>query len=87
MSQQSGIFIANSSNNGPIPRPSANNLAYFLNANDGDKLYAMRSNGAIFPVPVLAIANDYANDAAAAAGGIILGGLYHTTGAVKIRLV
>lgn len=29
----------------------------------------------------------YANDAAAAAAGIPVGGLYHTAGAVKIRLV
>lgn len=30
---------------------------------------------------------NYANDAAAAAGGVPLNGLYHTAGAVKIRLV
>jgi hypothetical protein len=29
----------------------------------------------------------YANDAAAAAGGVAVGGLYHTAGAVKARLV
>lgn len=29
---------------------------------------------------------NYANDAAAAAGGVPIGALYHTTGAVKIRL-
>ena len=28
----------------------------------------------------------YANDAAAAAAGVPVGGLYHTTGTVKIRL-
>lgn len=27
----------------------------------------------------------YANDAAAAAGGVAIGGLYHTTGTVKVR--
>lgn len=32
------------------------------------------------------IANDYVNDAAAAIGGIAVGGLYHTAGIVKIRL-
>lgn len=31
--------------------------------------------------------NNFANDAAAATGGIPVGGLYHTTGAVKVRLV
>jgi len=29
----------------------------------------------------------YANDAAAAAAGVLVGGLYHTTGTVKVRLV
>lgn len=29
----------------------------------------------------------YANDSAAAAGGVAIGGLYHTTGTVKVRLV
>ena len=29
----------------------------------------------------------YANDAAAAVGGVPVGGLYHTSGTVKVRLV
>jgi hypothetical protein len=33
------------------------------------------------------VAGNYANDAAAAAGGIAVGNLYHTAGVVKIRLV
>lgn len=32
------------------------------------------------------IANNFADDVAAATGGIPIGGLYHTNGAVKIRL-
>ena len=32
-------------------------------------------------------ATSYANDAAAAAAGVPIGGLYHTTGTVKVRLV
>lgn len=32
------------------------------------------------------VAGDYLNDAAAAAGGVPVGGMYHTAGAVKIRL-
>lgn len=32
------------------------------------------------------VARNYANDAAAATGGIPVGGLYHTAGAIKIRL-
>ena len=30
---------------------------------------------------------EYADDAAAAAAGVALGGLYHTAGAVKVRVV
>ena len=33
------------------------------------------------------IAANFADDAAAAIGGIAVGGLYHTAGTVKIRLV
>lgn len=33
------------------------------------------------------VSGDYASDAAAAIGGILLGQLYHTNGTVKIRLV
>lgn len=33
------------------------------------------------------VADNFANDAAAATGGIAVGGLYHTAGAVKVRLV
>ncbi|HEY9342630.1 MAG TPA: hypothetical protein VIQ23_13685 [Hanamia sp.] len=32
------------------------------------------------------IADNYADDAAAATGGIAIGGLYHTSGTVKVRL-
>ena len=31
--------------------------------------------------------SDYADDTAAAAAGVALGGLYHTAGAVKVRIV
>jgi hypothetical protein len=32
------------------------------------------------------LGSNYANDGAAAAGGIAIGGIYHTAGAIKIRL-
>ena len=32
------------------------------------------------------VAGDYANDAAAAAAGVAVGDLYHTSGTVKVRL-
>jgi hypothetical protein len=50
MSQQSGIFIGNKANFSDVPRPSGNNLSYFLNSNDGDSLWAMKSNGSVFPI-------------------------------------
>ena len=41
-------------------------------------------------VPNLTIANyaslNFANDAAAATGGVPLGGVYHTSGALKVRI-
>ena len=37
-------------------------------------------------VGVINTAGNFANDTAAAAGGVPVGGLYHTSGAVKIRL-
>lgn len=33
------------------------------------------------------VAKDFINDAAASAGGVAVGELYHTSGALKIRLV
>jgi len=50
MSQQSGLSIANKANFSDVPKPSGNNLSYFLNRNDADRLYAMKSNGSVFPI-------------------------------------
>ena len=36
--------------------------------------------------PIVSISANYADDSAAATGGIPVGGLYHTSGTVKIRL-
>lgn len=42
---------------------------------------------AIAAIPAsVAVADDFADDAAAATGGIGIGELYHTSGAVKIRV-
>jgi hypothetical protein len=41
----------------------------------------------IFTPQGLNTADSYANDTAAGVGGIPVGGLYHTSGAVKIRLI
>jgi hypothetical protein len=53
--------------------PTANRTIYFPDA-----------DGTVAIAPT--VAGDYVNDAAAAAGGIVVGGLYHTAGVVKIRL-
>lgn len=52
MAQTSGIFISNESNFSDVPRPSGRNLSYFLNINDGDALYAMRSDRSVFPINI-----------------------------------
>lgn len=41
---------------------------------------------AVAPYSLLPLTS-YANDTAAAAGGVAIGGLYHTAGTVKVRLV
>lgn len=50
MAQHSGIFISNSSNFSDVPVPSGRNIAYFLNANDDNALYGMRSDRSVFPI-------------------------------------
>lgn len=54
-----------------------------LTRNDGVDILTVDADGRP-GFPQLA---NYANDAAAAAAGISIGGLYHTSGTVKIRLV
>jgi len=59
MSQQSGNYpIGAGKERLNIPVPSGQNLSFFLNPNDGDKLYAMNSKKVIFPVQVDAPAQD-----------------------------
>lgn len=36
---------------------------------------------------IVNIANNFVDDASATAGGIVVGGLYHTAGVVKVRIV
>jgi hypothetical protein len=55
----------------------------YLTQTEGDALYEpIGAAAAVLPD----VADDYADDAAAALGGIAVGQLYHTSGAVKIRL-
>ena len=67
----------------------------FIRLNDIGKEFGLKTNGDnkefTFPdftgtIGVINTAGNFANDTAAAAGGVPVGGLYHTSGAVKIRL-
>ena len=67
----------------------------FIRLNDIGKEFGLKTNGdnKEFTLPdftgtigVINTAGNFANDTAAAAGGVPVGGLYHTSGAVKIRL-
>lgn len=52
MSQQSGIYAIGSGQSFvTVPTPSGNNLSFFLNGNDNNKLYAMRYDRSVFLVP------------------------------------
>jgi hypothetical protein len=57
----------------------------FRNNND-DSLTEIYSNGYII-LPQVSASFDYVDDAAAGTAGVPLGGLYHTSGSIKIRLV
>lgn len=71
---QSGFFIEEGANSETWGYPTPNGI---------DKIYADR---AWVLANVISTGSNFANDAAAASGGIPVGGLYHTSGAVKIRL-
>ena len=67
----------------------------WIRQNDVGHEFGLKCNGSnnefTFPnftgtVGVINTAGNFANDTAAAAGGVPVGGLYHTSGAVKIRL-
>ena len=60
------------------PSASGNQVEIQLN---GTTVFTVQQNWAILPLL------NYANDAAAAAAGVPVGGMYHTAGAVKVRLV
>jgi hypothetical protein len=54
-------------------------------ATDADKVTTNAKLDALSPFA--AITGSCANDAAAASAGVPVGGLYHTSGAIKVRLV
>lgn len=82
----SGSYVITTQAANQVPIPPAGRAYLFRDSSDL-LIYARNSDGTITPISSLAIADDFVNDAAAAGGGVPIGGLYHTTGAVKIRLV
>jgi len=52
MTQQSGNFPIGKSSFQDVPKPIGRNISFFLNANDNNLLYGMRSNGSVFKVPM-----------------------------------
>ena len=49
----------------------------------GELVQHLRTNGAI---PSVAVLGDYADDTAAAAGGVAVGGAYRTGSSIKVRI-
>ncbi len=66
------------------------NQQNFSNAATGNFIIPLSVNNTVADsagnIPLVGIADDFLNDAAAATGGIAVGELYHTSGVVKIRL-
>jgi hypothetical protein len=61
----------------------------YVGANNGATTFSVNRTGDVTGskfIMTAPLSNDYATDALAAAGGIPVGGLYHTAGVVKIRL-
>ena len=59
---------------------SANNGTMKLARESGQDIMTVAANGTVSLLLV-----EYANDSAAATGGVPIGGLYKTTGTVKVR--
>ncbi len=70
MSQQSGLYPIGSGTFANVPRPSKNNLTFFLNANDRNRLYVMAHNGSVQPVFVNSDNVPFGNDTNAAANTV-----------------
>ena len=71
---------------------ASNNFFIISATRNGDDAVSISGNGDDLGITYSAAThifvgiNDFANDGAAASGGVPVGGLYHTSGTVKIRL-
>lgn len=54
-------------------------------ADGGGVTWSLNTSNNTITATVVDLANDFADDAAAAAGGVPVGGLYHNAGAVRVR--
>lgn len=82
--QQLGLSVT-PANNFTLDASADNGTMKLARGNAGattQDILTVGSNGSLIP-NVLA---NYANDAAAQAGGVPVGGLYQTTGTVKVRV-
>ena len=82
-----GVYIDNqrdqmNGNDPALTGTITNSFGIYQDGIDDQNIFKAEYN--VFPnvIPL-----NYANDVAAAAGGVPLGGLYHTTGTLKIRIV
>jgi len=58
-----------------------------VNNSGATKNYTVGDLRDYFLLSIINTTLDFSDDAAASVGGVVLGGLYHTSGTVKIRLV
>ena len=72
-----------STGNCELELPDTSNKTLAIAVTTGSAKYADTTG----QIQILDLAWNYINDAAAQAGGIPVGGLYHTAGVVKLRLV
>jgi len=87
--EQVGVSSAFISYDGVQLQNTANNIKLTLPATlTADRIITLpNATGTIaLNTQLPTVAGNYANDAAAAAGGVLVGNMYHTAGVVKIRL-
>ena len=67
---------------------SSNDLLIVSSSTQSDSTKNVKAStlNTYFSNNIVNIANNFADDTAAATGGIAVGGLYHTAGVVKVRI-
>ena len=79
------LFVSMSASSGSVS-PVAANASLTVNANGTGTLTLGASTNSAVKVPNVQAASSYANDAAAAGGGVPIGGLYRNGSVVQIRV-